>query len=417
MHELLHVQRDNRVQRTDAEPGLHEFQLQHLFVLYEQWQSCLPQELKMNTKQFRKFVKVVETVHRFGRSRCSPTALQRVPDHSGVPTMGICQLLMWVVVGTVQAACDDELEARWRREYPAAANSLEATSHRFLAKGTNVTRYFHKPDVTITEEFTVAASDGKEMFLRDRRFVERPGEPRKAISSDVVCVAPTYAFALRKNSVGEPYFIEQFGPTLGTEPIFRAQYNTYARAATLGGWLVERMQSPEFELRAIKWVPDSDGANLVEVVYKYRRPGNSQAIEEGSVFLNADLGWALRKADFVITNNGDRARYTWDVLYSNHGPGRYFPKRVEGFVRGDDPNNFQHELVEYSSIQLDNIPEEIFTLTAYGLPDVPLSPRLEPPFFSPANPIFWGLIAIAAVSLLLLRLLRANRTEPVRESR
>jgi hypothetical protein len=78
----------------------------------------------------------------------------------------------------------EELEARWRREYPAPAAALESAARRFLARGSHHHQAFNGARVA-TERLTVAALESNQLFMRHERTEERPGAARHAVESSV----------------------------------------------------------------------------------------------------------------------------------------------------------------------------------------------------------------------------------------
>ena len=56
-----------------------------------------------------------------------------------------------------------------------------------------------------------------------------------------------------------------------------------------------------------------------------------------------------------------------------------------------------------------NVPDDMFRLTAYGLPDVPLRPSRRASVFTFRNPVFWLALAAAGASFALLWYMRSRR--------
>jgi hypothetical protein len=77
-------------------------------------------------------------------------------------------------------------------------------------------------------------------------------------------------------------------------------------------------------------------------------------------------------------------------------------------VRFARPDLYIHGKLSLSRLTFDNVPHELFKLSHYGLPDIPLRPVTQSSTFSYRNPLMWGSLIVAVVSFTLLRVMRAK---------
>lgn len=339
-----------------------------------------------------------------------------------MPFKSTLLLAMLHALGTPPTEASEDVEARWRREYPRAAAVLEKTARSFLAKGKFSHRIPHGGDETYTtENLTVASSGDKKLFIRDQRFLDQPNHPRKPLGSDVWCKTPDYVFVLNKETPKDPYIIIYNSIKFKRDTDFYINYSSYCGSETtyMQKSLIERMQSPSFVLRAAESLQDEDGdGELVRIDYSYDHD-DAPASESGSVYLDPQRNWAIRRVDILntatmVTGKEDTLKVDIEIDYQQVGDGVFFPRRVEGYYKTKYPDGYQHDILELSQIQVGDVPDKIFKLSAYGLPDVPLKPKkAESSLFSLRNPLFWVALVVAVVSFTLLRLTRSRKdTEP-----
>jgi len=311
----------------------------------------------------------------------------------------------------------DDIEARWRREYPNAAAELERIAQKVIAKGTFFCRPIHGETIA-TNKLTVATLGDKKLFIRDQQMIVVP-PPTKPYPTEVLCRTPDYSFCLTKRSRGQPYVIEDYSKGSGDDHglEFELDYHMYARCATVYRHraLLERMQDPSFSVKAAAIVQE-DGSDVVRIDYT---EDEEKFSESGAVYLDPKLNWAIRRVDIVTQGKepqrGNKAPqpspFTSHVEYQKVGDNVYFPKRMESFTRTSRPGIYQNNRLELSAIIVGDVPEGIFKLTAYGLPDIPLQPVREPSLFSLHNPLFWGALITMVVSFVVLRLTRARASK------
>ncbi|MFI5457734.1 MAG: hypothetical protein ACHRXM_20015 [Isosphaerales bacterium] len=308
--------------------------------------------------------------------------------------------------GGARAGTTEDLEAKWRREYPRAAAELESATQNFLAKGA-VTWRIGSGETLTTNELTVASSGDKKLIVRDGRTLESAKFQKRPYESDVRCQTPDYGFVLRKQTRTDPYIIVSYADKLESDAVqFSLIYDVYARISTMymQKTLLQRMQSPSFVVKEVKTSREG-GSEVVRIDYTYN---GEKAAESGAVYLDPNRNWAIRKVDITKSANGVApVKFESVVDYQETRDSVFFPKRMDFIARTPRPDVYEHVHLELSQITVgDVVPAETFKLTAYGLPDIPLKPVRESSTFSFRNPLFWGALITAVISFALLRVLR-----------
>jgi hypothetical protein len=303
--------------------------------------------------------------------------------------------------GGSRAGSAQDLEAKWRREYPRAAARLESAAQNFLARGAVKWRVSHGETIT-TGELTVASSGDKRLFARGGRTIESATIPKRVYVSDVRCRTPDYVFVLTKQLPTDPYVISSYAEKNESDTVeFFLLFDRYVRSATTyaAKSFLQRMQSPSFVVKDVRSTKEG-ASEVVRVDYTF---GGEDASESGAVYLDPDRNWAIRKVD--ITKNDKRfvpVKIESSVDYQEIRAGVFFPNRMDSFAKTPRTDAFEHVHIELTQITVGDVPGEIFKLTAYGLPDIPLKPVLESSTFSFRTPLFWGALITAVVSFTLL---------------
>lgn len=298
-----------------------------------------------------------------------------------------------------------EIEARWRREYPRAVAVLERNLQDYHAKGRYTYRWLSGQTVT-TGRLAVASSGASRLIAREQRTTESSTAPKRPYKSDVRSMTPEYEFKLIKEFESSPYIISSYHEKSAKEDInFKVDYDLLALGATtyMNDTLLNRMQSPTFVVKAAENLR-LDGDDVVRIDYTYQ---GEYASHSGAVYLDPGRGWVIRKVE-VDTKSKAFPRYDFRsrVDYEGVGGNVFLPKRLEFVSKTDRPDVYDSAVVEFDQITAGNVPTEIFKLTAYGLPDVPLRAVSPPSIFSWRNPLVWGSLAMAVISFIVLRVLR-----------
>jgi hypothetical protein len=325
-----------------------------------------------------------------------------------------------LLVSVIPLSSGDDLEARWREEYPLALRELQEVLRCFTVEG-KLTRRFFDGKVLVAGECKLVASGERRLVVRNRKTLEpRPkeGDPK----DDVQCLTPKYTFHLRKIAGAGPYLILNYGPRRAGDDLYinmdfvptvfcMVEFEAYT--------LLHRMQSPTFVLKGIGRVRDGE-SEFVRIDYDWE---SERAFESGSIYLEPARKWAVRRSDMQFSlkpSSSDPGstdpsgkplpptRIQHEVKYQDLPGGKPFPVYTERTVRLPGSAKYQVERFEAKRVTLDEPPPEWFMLSHYGLPDVPLRPAPQISAFSLSSPWLWGSFATALVSFLLLRSLRRN---------
>jgi len=320
-----------------------------------------------------------------------------------------CILLLEIfsAQGGAQARPAADLEARWRREYPIAAEKLEGIARSFLAKGAFNRRAFFGETV-IAHELTVASAGDKRLYVGDRRTLESPKVPRHPHGSVVRCETPQDVFELTKESHADPYVLVYYSSKFPDDVRFNYDYDMCSRCSTvyMQQTLLSRMQSASFVVSAAESV-QAGGSEVVRINYDY---DSGHHTESGAVYLDPSRDWAIRKVDVISKSEGiPHYEFKSEVDYEKVGDGVFFPKRMEFFGKTQHADVYTHARLDLNQITVGDPPAEVFKLTAYGLPDIPLRPVPVSSVFSFRNPLFWGSLATAVVCFVLLRVTRSRK--------
>ena len=312
-------------------------------------------------------------------------------------------------VGTTVGTTED-VETRWRREYPKASDEREAIAREFVAKGNFSFRWFDG-STTTTKDLTVAASNDKRLIVRGHRLTETPRMPTLIENSDVLCQTKEYEFSLVKKPTSESYIISSYQDyKQDDESNFQYNYKMFARSSTVyyGIPFLRRMNDSSFVLKSINAFFQG-GVETVRINYEF---DGKYSFETGEVDLDPGKQWAIRRVDVNCRNKKKSPPYHLEstVDYDTTDGLRYFPRRMEYFGRTPKPEVFEHAILELKDTKLDRVPDEIFRLTAYGLPEVPLRPTARISAFTWRNPVLWLALIAAVVSFGLLWATRARKT-------
>lgn len=328
-------------------------------------------------------------------------------------------LCLVVVFPRVGGAADDA-EARWRREYPRAAETLEAAASQFRAVGSARHRWLDGMIYQV-EDLVVGRSGDRTVYSYDGITQQERAGKKDRKPGLVACITDEYKFYLRKSADDSPYLVERYGSELGNEDLVTDNMTRYARSATryMGQTLSQRMRPPAFRLLAAEEVDSEDGSADRWVRLRYQFEGEFRS-EDGSIWLEPARSWAIRRVDLESTSQedeSDRVDRKFVVNYPNDEAVRLIPNHVDDLVQTSNPNVYQQFQMTLTEIEPGPPLDSMFRLSGYGLPDVPLRPVPARRVFSWRNPLLWGSLAVAIVAFLALRWLRRGENRDVVASR
>ena len=312
-----------------------------------------------------------------------------------------------LALGVNPASTKEELESRWRREYPSAAGRWGDIDRGFVANGHSSLRWF-AGFTTLVKELKVVSSGDKRLFVQGGASTTNPKSPVKNTPTIVECRTRDYRFRLTKSSDSDKFIIVNYGKNDVEDMFFENDFQNLAQSAThfFDSSFLERMQSPTFDLKSIETL-DREAGELVRIRYTFTFVKQSLT-ESATVDLDPGKDWAIRRVDAMLEGpkgSASGAR-TVDVSYKRIDGTRFFPVRTEFFNRTPKPNVYEHSILEYDRVTFGDVPQEVFTLPAYGLPDLPLRPSPRASMFTFRNPILWLAFASSVICFFLLWFLR-----------
>ena len=302
---------------------------------------------------------------------------------------------------------DSALEARWRAEYPRAAAELEAAADEFLANGNMSFHYFDGTE-QLTTNLVVAASRGRKLLVEAGMSRKSPAGLNLPATDRVACQSGDRYFELEKSPTTKNYSIARL--TNSTEraknvyldgmivELSRSSFHVGALSLT------EKMNQSSFMLGSIMSVRD-EGREIVRLAYTTENGGKR---ESSVVELVPDMNWAIRKTEALYSEGKRTTESTLWIDYQELPGRRFFPRRLESLVKTPNPQIYQRMIVEYRDVQLGSVPNDVFKLTAYGLPDIPDRPAPRRSVFTWSNPLLWLTFAAAVACFTILWRMRSR---------
>ena len=321
-------------------------------------------------------------------------------------------LMSLLAVGASQGGEDANLEARWRREYPSAAAELESATREFVAKGTLKIHHYNDDEVE-TRNFRTAESRGRRVVVLDEQTRTTKSGKKESAGSRVYCWTPDRAFTLRKPVDHSDYAIEELSSTHTLQDMtwLNWHFDLCIPVATHynGVSLCDRINDHSFVFKSID-LAKMDDMDLVRIGYEYE--GEFQ-LESGRVVLSPAEGWAIRSVELTLKpkKGGNPTEQKIEVKYRRIADKSWFPVSRTSRLGVPKYGTYFGERHEFQDVRLGDVPEEIFKLTAYGLPEIPDRPAPKRSVFTWSNPFLWltFLAAVVCFTLLWKTRTRADR--------
>ncbi len=214
---------------------------------------------------------------------------------------------------TPKSAAD--LEARWRSEYPRAAERWGQVVRGFVAKGRISKRWFAGHS-TETKDLTVASSGDKRLYIRARQTTTSPKNKDGIEPSEIRCQTPDFQFALKGVDRSDKYLlVEHAEYKEDNDSMFNFYFDLFAKNATtyLMIDLQQRMKDPSFVLKSIGTIQKGND-DLARIEYAYE---GKYAFEDGSVDLDLAKDWAIRRVDVSVRSKERPSSFTTQRLSGN----------------------------------------------------------------------------------------------------
>lgn len=315
----------------------------------------------------------------------------------------------WLITAASSAnmrASAADWEARFRSEYPAAADRLESSVAS--AKCRALVRI--EPDERM--EATFFLKQDSELVINAHK-VSR-GEPASRLM--VQCRTPDHYFRLSSTARGAPFTISVIDkrPSDNEEAGLIGNIDGITRAAfQIDEVSVRRIIGhPSFRIIKVAEVDASDGEPRVAVTFRCDDP--SHWIGGGSIVFNPALDWSISEHDVSIIRRAgismpDGSRYKGSVKCRRWPSGAVFPEEVSHQYIYPDGQLEPARSYRFEQYEPVDVPDSQFQLSAFGLPDSLLRPEVG------NAPATWMVLAAAGGLCLLatiaLRFLAFRRVD------
>lgn len=234
---------------------------------------------------------------------------------------------------------------------------------------------------------------------------------------EVFCRGPRYSFVLEREDSRNPFRVRYFNPK-GQPEQKGALYSLDMALAHVAGCnsrilfirLPELVRDPGFAVKSIA-ERETGGRRLVDLSYSCSTPDAPSP--SGTIEFDPDLDWAIVR--FSVKEREQRMRKAgsdeWDIVNASFEggnqysalDGRAFPKSFSNFEKREQRVATSYEgLLE--RVETPAVDDGEFSLTAYGVPEIAVSPSEVPWFFSRENWVFWASFSTAVIAFLVLRL-------------
>jgi hypothetical protein len=302
-----------------------------------------------------------------------------------------------------------DLESRFRTEYPAAADKLAAAASKVGCTG-RITSKRHVYEDVFDVEFYVNADRMLGVF--NYELVSN----RPATRSDVRCLTPDYFFQLTRPTPDKPFIVKDVVkgtnmPT-GVELSMRYRLVQFVQAAfsITHVPVIDLIAHRSFRILAITESQlDAENGPRVDVRFKCSDP--THWIGGGRMTFAPGMDWALESFEVQVvpgrpgigvTQHG--ATLLGNVRCRSWAPGFVFPE--EGEFRfnypANDPKTTEIELFRFSHAKPSEVPESRFKLSAFGIPDTVLEPAA-----SDASSLSMWFLVLGILCLVLTVAIRA----------
>ncbi len=318
---------------------------------------------------------------------------------------------------------EPELEARFRREYPAAAQRLEKALKSFALEGEFRFEFF-SGEVARDRQFQMAATAGQRVLAYQRDY--QSGKVGEFNLPRVECVTPEATFQLRRASATGPYLIQNYEARRPRDDTFLEgtfRDSVLNMTGFRGHSLQQRLQSPGFRIESVDQASEPENAS-VRVVFRWASP---EGDETGTIDLDPARSWAIRRTDVVLTPKPPEStapsdppqpppsplRVQTEVQYTELPGGIPFPKHTVAEIQVVGQPSRQRQILDVAQATVGPVAAERFRLSGYGLPDLPLTPRPRARILTWSSPWLWGSLVTALISFGLARSLRHRATPEV----
>lgn len=305
-------------------------------------------------------------------------------------------------VASTGAADEQGLEARFRREILPAMEALERSAEDVVCRGHRSSPYFN---------FEAKVN----FFVKDgSRLEERIYEPGGELSTEhgaslVRCQTADYAFRLRQESRAGPYIVDYHGTDPREMERFSLHISVHLEIFVFSSHrlfsikLSEMVSDPNFRIQKIHSF-EEHGEELVEIDFDLA--GSELWYDSGRMVLRPELGWSVREYELRYrAPDGRPCVDRGDIRCRRWTRGRIFPEsvRIERDCSIDADDIVAVDEVVFTAVEWGKVSPERFTLTSFGIPEIPVSPHRRSPFNILGNWVFWVCLGVALGAFALMQ--------------
>jgi hypothetical protein len=223
----------------------------------------------------------------------------------------------------------------------------------------------------------------------------------------VFCRGPKYSFFLEREDTQTPYVVRAFTKRSAPEPkgIFLHLDNFIVRLcerpykiASID--VVELRDHGDCSIDHIRTNRPEGQAGAAAIEFTCADPNSrchGGVIEFDPTLGGAVRGFSVRTSDSLIKD----AVWLGKTEYEQYGgklvPCSFYENKTK---RDKILSGCEYKITNAS---FDSVADDVFSLGAYGFPEIATEPPAGVPFLSPRNGWFWGGLAIAALAFFLLR--------------
>ncbi len=304
-------------------------------------------------------------------------------------------VLAWSVAVSSPCRADAALEDRLRSEAPKAWEQIVELARHLEVKVVD-TRSSPGSD-KVTKSEWMYKTNGENAL---QELVAEATRSGRAMARNA-----RYAFKLRKSAPSRPWFVYYVGTNLGDvrEEIRNdgLDYVSQVQLYLAGDYLPDLLKSPNFKIESVEPVTRRM-EELAAVTFRYAPEADARSRlwpSLGVVYLNPQRLWAAEEFDVEVAyNDGQTQKWTQTVEFRPEPQHTPLPlKRVEN--RGPTKSDPSESIWtwEYVDCKSRDIPDEEFTLTAFGLPEI------SPPASGKSR--FWVALSAAGVLCIIIGML------------
>jgi len=313
-------------------------------------------------------------------------------------------LLLSALLSLPSFTSAETVAERFLREYPAAAERLDAMTRFATGRGEIESRNYDGKEMRA--EISLARRPGYYLYIRKRHQIVSGTNLEPTL---VMCQTPTQWFRLTRDASTQPYSLDAL--TKGTYRTFDEEESSHVgKFLDLGRIesikISDLIKKQGFRITAAEEV-DREGGRVVEV--RFTLTDEKLPLREGRLVFDPRADWALVAYEIVpVTEKGEQIHLTRTMEYRRGDDGTIVPTKVTllDTVDFDGKKRLDSTVVTFKEVSYSTPAEREFSLPAFNVPEIALRPEPRSSFFSLRNPILWAGLAVSVAAFVALAVLR-----------